>query len=260
MKRLYVYLAVMPVMGLLWLTFMTVHAGAPQPHNENCAACHLAGDHVNKKNAHQLLRSQEQLCGQCHQDALRLSHATGFTPKRVLPAEYPVDWKGDVTCSTCHDIHSKKPELLRGVKRGREFCLSCHKPAFFNAMPDAGTSILNRGHIDARANKQPMMIDSFSLQCISCHNGESDGGPAVTIDNNGLVRHDSGGVNHPIGEDYDKASKFGGYRSKSSLSKLIFLPDGKMGCVSCHQGYTQAHGKLVISNRTSGLCFECHDL
>ena len=247
-------------MGLLLLAFVNVRAVDPQPHNENCAACHLAGDKADKKNAHQLLRSQEQLCGQCHKDALRLSHATGFTPTRALPADYPVDWKGDVTCSTCHEIHSEKIGLMRGEKRGKEFCLSCHTPAFFEAMLDAGTSIINGGHIDASANKELMMVDSFSLQCISCHSGQTDGGPPVAIDESGLVRHADGAVNHPIGRDYDKSSRFGGYRNKSTLSDVIFLPDGKVGCISCHQGYTQVHGKLVISNRASGLCFECHDL
>lgn len=104
------------------------------------------------------------------------------------------------------------------------------------------------------------MLDTFSLQCITCHSGQTDGGPEVGIDESGLVRHADGAVNHPIGRDYDQSSQFGGYRMKSSLSNLIFLPDGKVGCVSCHESYTQEHGKLVMSNRASRLCFECHDL
>ncbi|VAX07299.1 hypothetical protein MNBD_GAMMA25-2615 [hydrothermal vent metagenome] len=229
-------------------------------HDANCVVCHLAGDNTVADNAHKLLSSQERICGACHEDALRLSHATGFTPNRVLPAEYPVDWKGDVTCSTCHDIHSGKPGLLRGDKRGRELCMSCHDSAFFAAMPDAGASIISNGHLNASTIKEPLGLDAFTIQCLGCHSSNADGGPPVDIDPRGLVRHAGGAVNHPVGASYAKASRYGGYRSPTQLSKKIMLPEGRIGCISCHQGYTQEHGKLVMSNQASRLCFECHDL
>ncbi len=229
-------------------------------HDADCAACHMAGSRTTARNAHQLLSSQERICGACHEDALRLSHATGFTPKRILPAEYPVDWKGDVTCSTCHDIHSAKPGLMRGDRRGRDLCMSCHDGAFFAAMPDSGASIISNGHLNARTNKEPVGLDAFSIQCLGCHSTDADGGPPVDIDPRGLVRHADGAVNHPVGANYEAASRYGGYRPRARLSKAILLPDGRVGCVSCHQGYTQTHGKLVMSNQASGLCFECHDL
>ena len=46
----------------------------------------------------------------------------------------------------------------------------------------------------------------------------------------------------------------------TKLSKKILLPMGLVSCVSCHEGYSQNHGKLVISNAGSALCFACHDL
>ncbi len=242
------------------LALKKVTAISHPAHNANCAACHLAGSSTVAANAHQLLSSQERICGACHEDALRLSHATGFTPNRVLPDEYPLDWKGDVTCSTCHDIHASEPGLLRGNKRGRDLCLSCHEQRFFDSMPDAGTSIMNTGHLDASTNKQAVGVDAFSIQCLGCHSSRADGAPAVGIDPQGLVRHADGAVNHPIGVNYDAASRYGGYRSRMHLSNAILLPDGRVGCISCHQGYTQEHGKLVMSSRGSGLCFECHDL
>ncbi|HEB85964.1 MAG TPA: hypothetical protein ENI68_02970 [Gammaproteobacteria bacterium] len=236
-------------------------AATSQPaHDANCAACHLAGSRTTASNAHQLLSSQEKICGACHKDALRLSHATGFTPKRILPAEYPLDWKGDLTCSTCHDIHSGKPGLLRGEKRGRALCMACHDSAFFAAMSDSGASIMSNGHLDARSNKNLGGLDAFSIQCLTCHSANADGGPAVEIDSQGLVRHADGAVNHPVGVNYEKASRYGGYRLRTRLPKAIMLPDGRVGCISCHQGYTQKHGKLVMSNQGSKLCFECHDL
>ncbi len=244
--------------GILMLGKVT--ATSQPAHDANCAGCHLAGSRTTAANAYQLLSSQEKLCGACHQDALRLSHATGFTPNRILPAEYPVDWKGDLTCSTCHDIHSGKPGLLRGKKRGRALCMSCHDSAFFASMPDSGASIISNGHLDARSNKNLGGLDAFSIQCLTCHSADADAGPAVEIDSQGLVRHADGAVNHPVGVNYEKASRYGGYRPRARLPKTIMLPDGQVGCVSCHQGYTQKHGKLVMSNQGSKLCFECHDI
>lgn len=244
--------------GLLLLEKVT--AISFPAHDANCVACHLAGENTTAENAHQLLSSQERICGACHEDALRLSHASGFTPTRILPAEYPVDWKGDVTCSTCHDIHIAKPGLLRGEKRGRDLCMSCHDTAFFAAMPDSGASIISNGHLDARSNKDKMGLDAFSIQCLGCHSTNADGGPPVDIDPQGLVRHADGAVNHPVGANYETSSRYGGYRARARLSDAILLPDGRVGCISCHQGYTLKHGKLVIPNQGSGLCFECHDL
>ncbi len=254
------FFLILPILlaGLLLLEKVT--AISYPAHNSNCAVCHLAGSNTVAANAHQLLSSQEQICGACHEDALRLSHATGFTPDRILPSEYPVDWKGDVTCSTCHDIHSARPGLLRGDKRGRDLCMSCHDSSFFAAMPDSGASIISNGHLDARSNKELVGVDAFSIQCLGCHSANADGGPVVGIDPQGLVRHADGAMNHPIGINYETAARYGGYRSRMQLSKAIMLPDGRVGCVSCHQGYTQEHGKLVIASQGSGLCFECHDL
>ncbi len=254
----FIVVAATLLLGVLQLS--GVIAVAPKPHEADCVNCHLAGDKVTQANAHQLLSSQEVLCGQCHENALRLSHATGFTPTRELSKEYPLDWKGDVTCSTCHDLHSGNPGLIRGSKRGREFCLSCHSQRFFAAMPDGGTSIIDAGHLEARANPEPMVLDPFSTRCLGCHSDKAEGGPLVNLDARGIVRHSGNGVNHPLGMDYSTSARFGGYRPKGQLSKVIFLPKGRMGCISCHKGYTKKHGELVMSNRGSGLCFECHDL
>lgn len=76
----------------------------------------------------------------------------------------------------------------------------------------------------------------------------------------GLLRHSSGSANHPIGRSYAAAVPYGGYRPEILLSKSVWLPDGKISCVSCHQGYSSDHGKLVTPKRGSALCYECHDI
>lgn len=44
------------------------------------------------------------------------------------------------------------------------------------------------------------------------------------------------------------------------VERTLLLPDGKVSCVSCHQGYRKEHGKLVVTKEKSALCFECRNL
>lgn len=236
------------------------HAVGNKPFHPNleCAGCHLAGQGANKDNASQLTSGQEALCGQCHRGALELSHPSGFRPDRQLPVTYPLDWKGDMTCSSCHNIHEGKAGLIRGDKTGKALCLSCHENSFFVEMADKGLSLHRVGHLSAKTNQLKRELDAYSIQCLGCHMGEGDA-PQINVDTNGILRH-SGGVNHPIGSNYEKASRSGLYKAYSQLRHGINLPDGKVSCVSCHLGYSKKHGALVMSNNGSALCLECHDL
>jgi predicted CXXCH cytochrome family protein len=170
-----------------------------------------------------------------------------------------VDWKGDLTCSTCHLVHGIGRGLLRGNKRGKELCLACHDAAFFTNMKDEGSSIVQSGHLDAGITLSEAELDPFSLQCLYCHSPKFDV-PEVDVDRVGILRHASGRNNHPVGRRYRESARFGGYHLEQSLSERVILPDGKISCVSCHQAYSQNHGKLVMPNGGSRLCLECHDL
>ena len=229
------------------------------PSGTECGACHLGGSNVNQAQASKLVASQELLCLRCHQRALEVSHPSGFAPGRKLPAEYPLDWKGDLTCSTCHLTHGWEPGLLRGKKRAKEFCLACHEQVFFSRMKDAGTSLVISGHLDIGRGRGTADIDSHSLHCLGCHAGSHLGGGAVSIGRNGILRHSSGSAPHPIGRSYRDASRKGGYHPEHLLAqKKIMLSDGKISCVSCHEAYKKDHGRLVASLDRSALCLSCH--
>lgn len=226
--------------------------------NSSCAGCHLAGDRVNAENASILTASQEILCGQCHPKAIQVSHPSGFAPKNKPPSTYPLDWKGDLTCSTCHEIHGSGNGLMRGTQRGKALCLSCHNDQFFAKMRDRGAST-QVGHLGG-GSFVAAFLDAYSAKCMSCHDQSGNPKFATAVDQNGVVRHAGRSVNHPIGVNYNKSAIYGGYRPMHMISKKILLPDGKLSCVSCHQGYAREHGKLVMGNTGSALCFECHDL
>lgn len=230
--------------------------GKPHLAESDCAGCHLAGKSVDPAQASRLVGPQEKQCGACHEAAIKVSHPSGFAPKGKPPDDYPLDWKGDLTCSTCHQPHGNAPGLLRGAKRGKDLCLACHDAAFFKGMKDHGSSIVESGHLRDRAGMAGVELDPYSLQCMRCHGSYSN----VIVGRNGVVRHDACSVNHPIGGRYRDSARRDGYRPESVLTKSILLPDGKLSCVSCHQGYKREHGKLVMSNERSNLCYQCHDL
>ena len=178
------------------------------PVNMECQECHLAGLSVTKKNAYQLVASQEELCSGCHENAMRVSHPSGFPAMRVIPAEYPVDWKGDITCSTCHTVHGFGPGLMRGAKAGRALCLSCHDRDFFIRMADEGVSIQQKGHLAQTINIPDNLIDLYSLNCMSCHDNNRLG-PAGTKYEGVVLAHSESTMKHPIGFVYANTAGWG---------------------------------------------------
>lgn len=252
-----VLLLILPGTGVLYAKYTP--DGKQHLGNSDCATCHL-GRPVDDKQAAMLIASQEALCGKCHPKAILVSHPSGFQPRTKPPAVYPLDWKGDLTCSTCHEVHGTARGLMRGTAQGKALCLSCHESGFFEKMRDGGASTMV-GHLNSGIDINAPAIDLYSWRCMSCHGRHGDPKEATSVDRNGVVRHASGSVNHPIGTHYGKAAAFGGYRPVNLLSKKILLPDGKISCVSCHLGYAKEHGKLVVqSGSQTSLCMECHEL
>lgn len=226
------------------------------PLNGDCATCHMAGAATTPANASMLVASQEQLCGECHANALKMSHPSGIAPApgKVIPAQYPLDWKGDLTCSTCHEVHSDALGKMRGAARGQQLCLSCHNQAFFNSMLDGGSSVMMSGHLGMPNSQNWQSLDPYSVQCMECHAARGD----VAVTPGFVVRH--GSQNHPVGRRYADAERYGGYRPEIMLSKKINLPNGMVSCVSCHETFTKNHGKVISTSNTTALCFECHDI
>ena len=260
-SRLLLFAALLLTAALLGRMTIAALSGAAGSHLEkaDCATCHLGGRNVTAQQAGMLTASQEVLCGRCHPAATRVSHPSGFQPKSKPLDIYPLDWKGDLTCSTCHDVHGHNAGLMRGTRTGKDLCLSCHEQDFFRKMRDGGASLMV-GHLSRGIDTGAPTLDVYSRQCMECHGRSGDPRLATQVDRNGIVRHASRSVNHPIGVKYQKAATFGGYRAQRVVERKLTLPDGMVSCVSCHHGYLQEHGKLVVTKADSKLCYECHDL
>jgi predicted CXXCH cytochrome family protein len=253
--------AAFALLGALALGTYAVLPGSGQTHlqKEDCTTCHLGGKNVTPQQAGMLMASQEALCGKCHPAAIKVSHPSGFPPLNKPADTYPLDWKGDLTCSTCHDVHGNAPGLMRGTKVGKELCFACHSTDFFKKMRDGGASLMV-GHLSRSSDTKAVSLDVYSRQCMECHGNNGDPRLTTTVDRNGVARHAGSSVNHPVGADYQKAYVYGGYRPRRVVEKKLFLPDGMVSCVSCHYGYLKDHGKLVVTKAQSKLCYECHDL
>ena len=101
--RLLAMFAVLSALAVAGALHATLTGGTSQHLGKSdCALCHLPGKNVTPQQASMLTASQEVLCGKCHPASIQVSHPSGFQPKTTPPQMYPLDWKGDLTCSTCH--------------------------------------------------------------------------------------------------------------------------------------------------------------
>ena len=120
-------------------------------------------------------------------------------------------------------------------------------------------------------NQQAGTLDSYSNECLAWHDHDTDYRISKVSDPGshlpGSYSFQLSG--HPIGANYEDVAngtslKSRRYRSAQSLDSALFLPDGKVSCITCHEdndieSNPGQHGQLVMSNRGSNLCLACHD-
>jgi len=177
-------------------------------------------------------------------------------PSMPLPAEFPLDNTGRVTCATCHKTHGKNPGLLNRTETGEGFCLTCH----YEGLENIHASSITGAHSTKNTSKYYIIdkdatVDALSIKCISCH--DSTLGSEVNIGVGVWIRKNGG--SDPIGVEYRKAYlERGEFVNPSRLDERIRLFNGKVGCGTCHNKYSREPYKLAINNRGSALCLACH--
>ena len=221
-----------------------------------CQGCRDDTLPENRIAAHTALGAEERSCTSCHAGAATASHPVGFVPGRALPDAFPLGAGGAMTCGTCHDLRRGTPGLLRATADGEHICRSCHETALFADLPDPVRAFMFSGHLDTGGHSAAG-IDAFSLRCMVCH---ADQGPTSrrTASISNALLYDAGQSNHSIGMDYDAAAHTGGYEPITTLPDEVFLPEGRVACVSCHVPYSRKHGRRPQTR--SGLCLSCHAL
>ena len=104
-------------------------------------------------------------------------------------------------------------------------------------------------------------MDSFSKDCLSCHDGAA--ASMIEVDLRDRPNDRSSWVtsaknDHPIGMTYNNyVAANRGYKPVSG-NKMVFV-NGKVGCLSCHDPLNAERGHLVMSDIGSALCKPCHD-
>lgn len=258
-RRFFIAIASTLVLGLI----VAVYATHVPEHTKqgDCLTCHL-NDPTDLAPDEKLIfiKDLSRLCSDCHPNSATLSHPVGFPVSRSLPPEFVLDWKGEMTCATCHFFHKDPyPFFLRSSQAGKEFCLQCHDMDFFMDMVDGGESLIT-AHLVSGLDEAVDLgyIDTVSLECLICHDGVTASEVSISVSDTGVLNHQSGS-DHPIGTDYAQYANFDtSYTPPEQLPAEVLLVDGKVGCPTCHVPYDEVHGALVITQQNSKLCFTCH--
>ena len=230
-----------------------------------CLDCHISQPSSDEQMT--FSKDISRMCSGCHSSEQELSHPVDIKPSMKVPQSMPLDWKGDVTCLTCHTAHKRGYGgfHLRVAASGVGLCVICHG----DIDEQLHKVSVGSAHIGEASTKKNIgwelgeELDELSIRCLACHD-------AVTardslVENLAVRRelfHNSNtiGVSHPIGVSYfETRRKYkGAYRPVEKLPKQIKLFDGMVGCGSCHNPYSKRHNELVMSNEGSALCLACH--
>jgi predicted CXXCH cytochrome family protein len=253
---------------------IVIYSMQTEPHKfQECLSCHLT-DAAGKILEHEMTAPITTLCARCHEKILTegYQHPVDTRPQSIrVPADMPLSPHGEITCSTCHDIHASyftpydtPSHYLRRYETGKDFCRTCHTGAG-NGKRGHTTSLGESHFLSKYIVTDPSLgIDPMSKNCISCHDGAY--ASSVTIKagtwshGRDFIRHDQG--SHPIGVLYEAARRKEG--SKTDLKPMAMVDrrirffDGKVGCGSCHDPYSTIEKRLVMSDQRSELCLACH--
>lgn len=232
-----------------------------------CLDCHLTVPQPGEQAPLAFLKDISSMCYDCHPDARTLSHPVDIAPSMKVPADFPLDWSGKITCASCHPVHKKGtgPFHLRSRSSGQGLCMLCHND-FESALHKVA---IGSAHVGAATNSKYVpgelgdVLDELSIRCLACHDAIFAGDSVVeNMDIRNQLFHNSNsiGLSHPIGMSYyeTKRKYYGAYRSVSELPPAIKLFGGIVGCGTCHNPYSKLHSELVMSNEGSAMCLACH--
>ena len=239
--------------------------------DSECVNCHTKDS--SGKVTKQMKMPIAMLCKKCHEKIFSgegYVHPFNVRPTFTVPADLPLSPEGEITCATCHNIHSPvmtpsgtKSYFLRRIGPRRQFCEACHKGGVGTGSHRAA---LGEAHFSSKyiVTDSSRLVDPMSRECISCHDGTFSTSVTVAVGRwrhgREFIKFDEG--EHPIGMDYEQARTRAGGKSDlrpiDTVDPRIRFFGGKVGCGSCHDPYSTIEKKLVMSDRGSRLCFACH--
>lgn len=246
--------------GLVYSTWSSYHN-----FEGNCNSCHLIvpseGEPVGT-----LVKDVTFMCTGCHGGVKNLSHPVDVRPKGTVPADFPLDWKGDLSCVSCHFAHRQGYGIyhMRVKSSGAGLCQFCHSDIDEKMHKTSVETAHLGGSLSAKQAPGELLteLDELSFRCLSCHDALV--GRDAIVDSlevmQGFHAKNLIGLSHPVGVSYIEAKRKyrGAYTDVDALPPEIRLFGGTVGCGSCHNPYSKRHYDLVISNQGSKLCLACH--
>lgn len=234
-----------------------------------CLDCHLDVPKENEDTGYPpiFLRDMTGMCAECHKDALKVSHPVDMLPTMNVPSGMPLDWRGAVTCITCHFAHKDGfgATHIRVKASGAGLCVQCHGAveASLHSASMGTAHVASPVNAPLGAGGLELTLDKLSINCLSCHDAVStfDANVATAANPPGYYHNGSSlNLSHPIGGLYSVArEKYGpSLRAADQLPPQIKLFGGRVGCATCHDPYSKEHSRLVMSNKRSALCLACH--
>jgi predicted CXXCH cytochrome family protein len=264
-KHFILSLSVIVILAILW----SLQQDDPHDFEEKCYICH-----VGLKDPSILTRDVDQLCIFCHPDSGQRSHPSGIYPAKNLPSQFPL-FRDKLVCVSCHFPHKNYkqidsdiqemelgPYLLRAREAGKLFCHQCHQGDFVSFKVDSHALSLKRAHSGALSYELKDSVDDNSRECLSCHDGTLSVESATQIRGVNWEHSKDIGLSHPISVDYAEVyfKKSRTFHPPQALDSKIRLINGKIGCETCHDHYSELEKKLVMDNFRSRLCLSCHNL
>ena len=259
----------------------------PHGKKDQCQSCHLdppsdemkppdpaAPSVAQSTEAQYPLRYEREriVCERCHSAPKKQSHPVEIVPMRPTPTGWPLDAKGRIMCSTCHESHAANDKagarrhLLRGKAEGARFCQECHQGASPGKIREWHMHVTQSAHDKVKASKPSSgKLDHLSTRCLECHDGTLASNVGAHTGKRGLSIGKAS--SHPVGVRYPmvpgniiSGKRSSNLRGFSSVDKRIRLFDGKVGCGSCHNPYSKNEKFLVIDPKGGRLCRSCHDM
>jgi predicted CXXCH cytochrome family protein len=187
-------------------------------------------------------------------------------PESVSYSDSLTTWGNTSLCEFSLQLQKspyREDFIARMATAVTNYWASYNDPAIASDISDNGGFSLISFERDNTGDQQGGDIDSFSKDCVSCHDGLQASDVTVTYRNNPGSSRTGGhfnGSDHPIGMDYASYASLGRrYKPVTMLNPKMLLVNGKVGCLTCHNPLNPEKSHLVMSDRRSALCLTCHD-
>lgn len=108
---------------------------------DECGTCHFFSERKESLlRPGAFRRSINAQCLVCHErERLGVGHRVGMAPTMRVPADFPLDAAGHLSCASCHDPHAVGSERRWFLRRppGKAFCSACHRDGLPERAPAA---------------------------------------------------------------------------------------------------------------------------